>query len=106
MECTWGGSGDHSLSGLHAHINLLGFTLSVLFALVYRVFSELGASRMAVWHFWLHTVGGVILLILLAFLMTGRISEDAPFLFLLPVAELTILLGVISFLVNVWNNGR
>ena len=28
-----GGSGDHSLAASHAHINLLGFVLSVLFAL-------------------------------------------------------------------------
>jgi hypothetical protein len=31
-----GDSGDHSLMPVHAHINLLGFTLIVLFAMVYQ----------------------------------------------------------------------
>jgi hypothetical protein len=101
-----GGSGDHTLAPLHAHINLLGFTLSVWFAISYRVFAEMGANRMAVWHFWLHTVGGVVLLVMLALLMTGNVGEDSSLLVALPIAELAILLGVISFLVNAWRNAN
>jgi hypothetical protein len=78
-----GGSGDHMLAPLHAHINLLGFTLSVLFESSYRVFDEM-----------------------LALLMTGNVGEDSSLLVALPIAELAILLGVISFLVNAWRNAN
>ncbi len=33
-----GSSGDHSYAPLHAHINLLGFTLMTVFGVLYRVF--------------------------------------------------------------------
>ena len=36
-----GGTGDHSLAPLHAHINLLGFALMMIFGLVYRQFPEM-----------------------------------------------------------------
>ena len=39
-----GGSGDHSLAPLHAHINLLGFTLMTVFGLVYRVIPAMAAT--------------------------------------------------------------
>ena len=42
-----GGSGDHSLSILHAHINLLGFTLMAVFGVVYKVFPAMAASGLA-----------------------------------------------------------
>ncbi len=32
-----GASGDHTRSPVHAHINLLGFTLMTLFGLAYRL---------------------------------------------------------------------
>ena len=37
-----GGSGDHTLAPLHAHINLLGFTLMTVFGLIYRVIPVMG----------------------------------------------------------------
>jgi hypothetical protein len=47
-----GASGDHSLSPLHAHINLLGFVLMTVFGLVYRQFPSMAASGLATAHFW------------------------------------------------------
>lgn len=42
-----GATGDHTMAPLHAHINLLGFTLMAVFGVPYRVFPETGfpASR-------------------------------------------------------------
>lgn len=98
-----GGSGDHSLAPLHAHINLLGFTLMTVFGLVYRVIPAMGATTLARAHFWLHQAGALILLAMLSMLLTGRITEAgmAP---LAPLAELLVLLGVASFAYNVWHN--
>lgn len=98
-----GGSGDHSLAPLHAHINLLGFTLMTVFGLVYRVIPAMAATSLARAHFWLHLAGSLILLAMLSMLLTGRITEAgmAP---LAPLAELLVLLGVASFAYNVWHN--
>ena len=58
-----GGTGDHSLAPLHAHINLLGFALMMIFGLVYRQFPEMTKPILAKLHFWLHQIGSIILLI-------------------------------------------
>ncbi|MBD3677527.1 MAG: TonB-dependent receptor [Rhodobacteraceae bacterium] len=100
-----GGSGEHTLAPAHAHINLLGFVLSVLFALVYRSYADMGASKLATYHFWLHVVGTAILIVMLLMLLTGKITEAgmAP---MAPLAELAVLIGVILFLVNLWKNAK
>lgn len=98
-----GGSGDHSISPLHAHINLLGFVVMMLFGLVYHLFPAAGGSGLARAHFWLHLIGGAILLAMLALLLTGRITEAAMFP-LAPIAEIAVLLGVVIFATNVWRH--
>ena len=55
-----GGSGDHSLSPAHAHINLLGFVRMMVFGLAYGRFPEAAASRLAWVHFWLHQGGAIL----------------------------------------------
>lgn len=100
-----GGGGDRAFAPLHAHVNLLGFVLSMIFALTYRSYAAMGASRLASLHFWLHVVAGVVLLLMLFLLLAGRIAETAMFP-LAPIAELAILLGVVLFLVNAWQNAR
>ena len=42
-----GASGDNTMAPLHAHINLLGFTLMTVFGVLYRVFPETGLSSLA-----------------------------------------------------------
>lgn len=100
-----GASGDHSLSPLHAHINLLGFVLMTVFGLVYRQFPSMAASGLATAHFWVHQVGALVLLVLLFLLLTGRITEAgmAP---AAPIAEVLVWLGVLAFAANVVLNGR
>jgi cbb3-type cytochrome oxidase subunit 1 len=96
-------SGDHSLAPLHAHINLLGFVLMTVFGVVYHLFPAAAASVLGRAHFWLHLVGGAVLLVMLALLMTGRITEAAMFP-LAPIAEAAIWLGVLAFSANVWRH--
>lgn len=100
-----GGSGDHGLAPVHAHINLLGFTLMTLFGLAYRVVPELAASGLARAHFWLHQVGAIVLLVLLFLMMSGRVAETTvgP---VLPVAEIAIFIGVASFALNLFRNAK
>ena len=95
-----GASGDHTLSPVHAHINLLGFTLMTLFGLAYRVIPALNDGGLALAHFWLHQIGSLALLVALYLLMSGRIPEATigPFM---PVGEGLVALGMVAWLINI-----
>lgn len=100
-----GGSGNHELAPVHAHINLLGFTLMTLFGLAYWVIPGLANSSLARAHFWLHQVGALVLLALLFLMMSGNVAEATvgP---VMPVAELAILVGIALFAVNLYRKAR
>jgi cbb3-type cytochrome oxidase subunit 1 len=98
-----GGSGDHSLAPVHAHINLLGFTLMTVFGLAYRLMPQLAQGWMAKAHFWLHQVGALALLTGLALMMTETV-DAATIGPLFPVMEVAILLGALIWLVNLVRN--
>ncbi|MBI1415858.1 MAG: cytochrome-c oxidase [Limimaricola sp.] len=100
-----GASTDHTLVPAHAHINLLGFTLMSVFGLVYRVVPAMAESGLATAHFWLHQVGTLLLVTMLVLLLTGRIAETAMFP-VAPIAEVLVMLGVLSFAANLLRNGR
>lgn len=98
-----GGSGDHLLAPVHAHINLLGFTLMTLFAICYKVFPALASGKMATAHFWLHQAGTLVLLISLFLMMSGTLPEATvgP---IMPFAEGAVFLGILTFAVNAFRN--
>lgn len=94
-----GGSGDHTLTPVHAHINLLGFTLMTLFGLAYRVMPDLAEGNMAKAQFWLHQVGALVLLSGLALLMTGSVAE-ATIGPVLALSEGLVFLAALLWLAN------
>lgn len=96
-----GGSGDHSLAPVHAHINLLGFTLMTVFGIGYRLVPGLAEGSLPKVHFWLHQVGVLLLMLGLFLLMTGRVAE-ATIGPAFPVLEGAILIGVVLWLVGVY----
>ena len=91
-----GGSGDHTMSPVHAHINLLGFTLMVLFSVTYKVFPEMSKSGLAAMHFWLFQIGVLIMLVAL-FVMTGSILPESMIGPVMPVSELIVLMSILIF---------
>lgn len=95
-----GGSGDHSLTPVHAHINLLGFTLMTVFGIGYRVLPGMAEGTLPKVHFWLHQVGALLLLLGLFAMMTGQVAE-ATIGPVFPVLEGAILLGAVLWLVGV-----
>ncbi len=95
-----GASEDHTLAPVHAHINLLGFTLMTVFGLAYRVMPQMAEGPLAKAHFWLHQVGAFILLVGLFLLMSGKAVPGIPAP-ILPLAEGLVLLSVVIWLVNV-----
>lgn len=99
------GSGDHSLHISHAHLNLLGFVLAVLFGLVYRSYPAMTEGRLATIHFWLHFVGAVLLNVMI-FLKFSEIISEAAMVPLAPISEALVLVGVLTFSWNVFQNAR
>ena len=54
---------DHRYAPVHAHINLMGFTLHTLFALVYRNWSTMKDGLLAKGHAILFIAGAPLLMI-------------------------------------------
>ena len=53
----WMGAHENfTLAPLHAHLNLLGWATMALAGLIYNLFPQAGASRLAKVHFWLANV--------------------------------------------------
>ena len=99
-----GGTQDFTLMPVHAHINLVGFVLSSIFGLVYNAKPAMAQNILARGHFWLHLVGGIVLLIFLFLQLSGRMAEPSagP---LIGIGGGLVLLGMIAYLVNLIRNG-
>lgn len=100
-----GGSGDHSFAPVHAHINLLGFTLMTLFAGVYKLFPAMAENILARIHFWLYQVGVLAMLVAL-FLMLGRFLPEATVGPIMPVTEIMVFLGTLAVALNMFKNAN
>jgi hypothetical protein len=64
-------SGDHSLSPVHGHLNLIGWALMAVFGLFYQIVPQAAESRLAVIHFILSTLGLWIIVPGIAFAIRG-----------------------------------
>jgi hypothetical protein len=98
-----GASGNHALTGAHAHINLVGFVMMVLFGLCYKVFPALAENGMARLHFWLHQVSALILSVGLLLMLSGTLPEATMGPILL-IAEIGLIGGTALFGLNVLKN--
>lgn len=98
-----GGSGDHSLAPVHAHINLLGFTLMTVFGIGYRLVPGLADGTLPKVHFWLHQVGSLFLLLGLYLMMSGTV-DAASIGPIFPVLEGAILIGAVLWLIGVFRH--
>ena len=90
---------DFKLAPLHAHINLVGFVLMVLFSLTYKVFPAMSGSGLARLHFWMHQIGALLLLVGLWLILTG--TAVGP---LMAVPEIVVILGMVIFGWNAYRN--
>ena len=95
-----GASKDFSLRPVHAHINLLGFTVLSLAGLIYSVYPQAGASRLARVHFWLHNLALPVMMVSLAMLLLGN-ATAVPALI---ASEFVAAAGVLVFAWNVFAN--
>lgn len=94
---------DFTLAPVHAHINLLGFTLMTLFGVAYRVLPALAGNMLAKVHFWLHQLGALVLLIALFLMMSGIVPMEKAEA-VLAVSSITVFLGAITWAINLFRN--
>jgi hypothetical protein len=87
-------SNDHSQLVDHAHIMLVGFVLSFIYALCHRLWLGNPRSGLAVAQFYIHQVGAFFIAIGL-FLLYGRLAPRELLDPLLGVASVAVLIGVI-----------
>jgi cbb3-type cytochrome oxidase subunit 1 len=84
---------DHSAMGAHAHINLLGWVTSAIFGTYYALNPGKAASRIAQAHYWVYTVGVVVMTASLYMLLTGNLAFEAP----VAIGSMVTFLGVLLF---------
>ena len=94
-----GGAHDFSLAPLHAHINLVGFVLHTGFALVYRVFPELKATRTGRVHVYSFLAATPVLLVGLWFELVR--GEGA----LVAIGSVAVFASILVFAYNVLTVG-
>ncbi len=83
-------------SNSHAHANLLGFVISVLFGLLYRNWPALKASRLAVPQFLIFELGSVVL-------VAGKFDIDSGGNgTLAPPGSVLVILGTLLMLWIFW----
>jgi hypothetical protein len=97
-----GASENFTLRPVHAHVGLLGWTTLALAGLIYRVYPDAAASRLARIHFWLHNSALPVMMGSLCMLLLGN-PEVVP---ILVASECVAAGGVIVFGCNIFLNVR
>jgi len=95
-----GASQNFTLRPVHAHINLLGWTTMALAGLIYSVFPQAGASRLARVHFWLLNLALPVMMVALSLLLFGM-TAIAP---VLAISEIIGAVAIVVFAVNLFVN--
>ncbi|MEJ7929436.1 hypothetical protein WG922_05555 [Ramlibacter sp. AN1015] len=93
-------SKNHGQHVSHAHIMLLGFVVSAIYAVVYRLWLSASSVRMAIAQTALHQVGAAVLSVGL-YLLYGGIASEAAVGPVLGAGSIAALLGVVLMLVQV-----
>lgn len=92
-----GASGDHSLSGVHVHLNMLGWVSPALIGFIYAFFPQAATSRLASVQFWLHNATLPVMMLALALLLKGNPGVEP----VLGATSVLMLLTVLLFALNV-----
>lgn len=95
-----GASRNFTLTPVHAHINLLGWATMALAGLIYCVFPQAGASRLAKVHFWLINLAMPVMLVSLSMLLLGNPAVEP----VLACSEIVAAVAIASFAANIYLN--
>lgn len=96
---------NHSQHVTHAHIMLLGFVVSFIYALCHKLWLDNSRNMMAVIQYYVHQVGIIVLLVGLFLLYGNHIREEliGP---VLGAASLLVLVGMILMTILFAQSGR
>lgn len=92
-------SHQFELRPVHTHLNLLGWTTMALTGLVYCVFPAAATSRLALGHFWLHSLGLPVMMVGLAAYSLG-LTRFEP---LIAAGSLLLTLGLLLFAITAYS---
>lgn len=93
---------NYDLTGVHVHINLLGWMSLGMIGLMYHFFPSIGSNGLAKAHFWLHNIGLPIMMGgLAAMILTGN---EAAFTPVVASGATVTVLGILLFVINVLKN--
>ena len=84
---------DHSQMPVHAHAMVAGWLMSAVFAFFYHLVPAASASRLAMVHFWLTAVSGVMLIVGLYFLLAGNEAIEP----VVAIGSLVFYAGILLF---------
>ncbi len=69
---------DHTQMPVHAHAMVAGWLMSAVLGFFYHLVPQAARSKLALPHFWLTAVSGVVLIVGLYFLLAGNAGAE-PF---------------------------
>ena len=95
-------TGDHSVTGAHAHINLLGWVTMALFGTYFAFEPEKANSRLARIQYGVYTIGVVVMMPSLYFLLMGNPALEP----LVAVSSLVVFAGVLLFAVVIFSGKK
>lgn len=76
MGLYMGGAEDWTLAPAHAHINLLGWVTTALYALVYRAAPQMAETRTARWHLGVSTSAMALMIVAFPLHLLGVEAAD------------------------------
>ena len=90
-------SGDHSLGGAHAHLNLVGWVTMALFGVFYHFVPSAAETRLATLHFIIATLGVWLLVPGIGMAIKGMSVLPATIGSFLTLASMLIFLWTVMF---------
>ncbi|MEH7306173.1 cytochrome-c oxidase [Neobacillus drentensis] len=91
-----------NFSPVHAHINLLGWLTMAVAGLIYVGFPSAAETTLAKVHFWVHNISLPIMMIGLAFYVSGTKSAEPA----IATGGTLMVLGIIVYAINILKNVR
>ncbi|SHG70486.1 cytochrome-c oxidase [Ornithinibacillus halophilus] len=92
---------NYTLTGVHVHINLLGWMSLGMIGILYNIYPSLAETALAKIHFWVHNIGLPVMMGGLALALSG--AGDI-FLTFVAIGGTVTVLAILLFVINVLMN--
>jgi hypothetical protein len=95
-------SGNFTLSGVHAHMSLLGWATMAITGMIYLMMPACASSRLAAFHFWGHNLGLPVMMASIAAKVSGHDNVEP----LIAASSTLVLISLLLFAFNLLRNGN